>query len=235
MIISKYFLSTFLLILFSSIGFSQNTIQKDPNIATVTIVVADMDNKPREFEKIQFENLESGDKYEGISNEEGKFDIDLPGDAAYSIKIKSIGDAEDYNKLSIPALKENEMYGPMELTIQFEPAREFTLDNVKFFSGKATITNASYSELNELVEFMKLKNKVVVEISGHTDNVGEPESNMKLSVARAEAVRNYLISKSIDSNRILAIGYGETRPVDSNDTEKGRSSNRRTEVRIVSE
>jgi outer membrane protein OmpA-like peptidoglycan-associated protein len=203
--------------------------------ATVTILVTDMDQKPRENEKIIFESIEGGEMYEGVSDKNGEFEINLPGGSAYNIKIKNVGEAEDYNKLSIPALKEGEMYGPMKLTISFEPAREFTLDNVHFFSGKYTLTKASYPELNELVEFMKLKKEIKIEIAGHTDNVGENAANIELSRARADVVRQYLISKGIAGTRIVANGYGEKFPIDSNETENGRSVNRRTEVRIVGE
>ena len=78
-----------------------------------------------------------------------------------------------------------------------------------------------------------------IEIAGHTDNIGSEESNMKLSQARAEAVRNYLISKGIKPERITAKGYGDTQPIayntnpDGSDNPAGRQQNRRTEARIT--
>jgi outer membrane protein OmpA-like peptidoglycan-associated protein len=82
---------------------------------------------------------------------------------------------------------------------------------------------------------MKLKPTLIIEIGGHTDNVGTPESNIKLSQERANAVRNYIINKGIAANRITAKGYGDTMPVADNSTEEGRSKNRRTEVSIIKE
>ena len=76
---------------------------------------------------------------------------------------------------------------------------------------------------------------MVVEIGGHTDNVGDNYSNQKLSEARANVVRTYLLEKGIAPGRITAVGYGETRPVASNDTPEGRQQNRRTEVKILNE
>ena len=87
----------------------------------------------------------------------------------------------------------------------------------------------------DLVEVMKLKKTLVIEIAGHTDNVGSLESNQTLSANRAKSVRNYLIGKGISSSRVTAKGYGETEPVANNMTDEGRQKNRRTEVRIISE
>jgi outer membrane protein OmpA-like peptidoglycan-associated protein len=70
-------------------------------------------------------------------------------------------------------------------------------------------------------------------IQGHTDNVGSNESNLKLSQERAESVRSYLLSKKLPANRVTSIGFGETRPIASNDTEEGKSQNRRVEFVIV--
>jgi outer membrane protein OmpA-like peptidoglycan-associated protein len=70
-----------------------------------------------------------------------------------------------------------------------------------------------------------------IEISGHTDNAGNPKTNQKLSEKRAQACRDYLISKGIDGSRIEAVGYGDQRPVAPNDSEDGRQQNRRIEAR----
>jgi len=89
--------------------------------------------------------------------------------------------------------------------------------------------------LNDLVDALKLKTTMVVEIAGHTDNVGNKTVNQLLSEQRAMSVKNYLSKKGIDSKRIIAKGYGDTVAVADNDTEEGRQQNRRTEVRIISE
>lgn len=203
--------------------------------APVQVVVTDFENKPMEGEKIIFEGLNSKLVYRGISNSEGKFDILLEGGETYLVKIKSVGEAKDYNTLELPVLGKNESYGSIVLTIQFEQPRIFTLDNVEFDFGKSSLTEKSFSELEELTEYMNLKEDLVVEIAGHTDDVGDEESNMKLSEARAETVRNYLISEGISPDRVIAKGYGESQPIAVNSTPEGRQENRRTEVRIISE
>ena len=82
---------------------------------------------------------------------------------------------------------------------------------------------------------MKLKNTLVIEVAGHTDNIGSDESNKKLSKARADAVKQYLIGKGIAATRISTQGYGADRPVALNDSDSNRQLNRRTEVRIIKE
>jgi len=203
------------------------------NSAVINVTVTNFENIPQKGEQIFFENLRTKKIYKGVTNSKGKFDILLKGGEKYQIKIKSIGEADDYNTFEIPALEEDELYAPSTLTIQFELPRTFTLDNVEFESGKSTLTKDSYIELKELLDYLKLKNDINIEIAGHTDDVGDDESNLKLSKARAETVRNYLISKGITPHRVIAKGYGETQPISSNTTEAGRQKNRRTEVRIL--
>ena len=74
-----------------------------------------------------------------------------------------------------------------------------------------------------------------IQIAGHTDNTGEPEANMTLSESRANAVHDYLVSQGISENRLQAAGYGQSRPVDTNDTDEGRKNNRRTELQILTQ
>ena len=74
---------------------------------------------------------------------------------------------------------------------------------------------------------------VKIEIGGHTDNYGSDEYNMKLSQSRCESVVNYLIEHGIAKNRLTAKGYGETVPIDTNETSEGRQMNRRTEFEII--
>jgi len=72
-----------------------------------------------------------------------------------------------------------------------------------------------------------------IEISGHTDNVGKPADNLTLSNNRAKSVVGYLASKGIASQRLVAKGYGETKPVADNTTEEGKARNRRTELKVI--
>ena len=81
---------------------------------------------------------------------------------------------------------------------------------------------------------MKLYPDLKIEIQGHTDNTGDADANLSLSQSRAEAVMNYLVEQGIDESRLTAQGYGDTAPIDSNETDEGRQNNRRTELKIIS-
>ena len=108
------------------------------------------------------------------------------------------------------------------------------LRNIYFDYDKATFQSASYNELNKLETMMKQNAGLNVEISGHTDNYGKAEYNKQLSLKRANAVKSFLTSKGIDARRVTATGYGEERPLVSNDDESdGRSINRRVEFKVL--
>jgi outer membrane protein OmpA-like peptidoglycan-associated protein len=109
------------------------------------------------------------------------------------------------------------------------------LRNIYFDFNKATFKQDSYNELNKLERMLQQNAGMNVEISGHTDNIGTKNFNKFLSQKRAEAVKDYLTKKGIDSRRITAIGYGSAKPLASNDDEEdGRELNRRVEFKVLS-
>lgn len=111
-------------------------------------------------------------------------------------------------------------------------SKSFNLD-VKFASGKSTVTQASEKEINELVVFLKEHPQTTVTIEGHTDSIGRAESNKALSQKRADAVKDLMIKKhGIEANRITAKGYGEEQPVADNATKAGRAANRRVVAKV---
>jgi outer membrane protein OmpA-like peptidoglycan-associated protein len=109
------------------------------------------------------------------------------------------------------------------------------LRNIYFDTGKATLKPESFQELSKLEQMLKENTTYKIEISGHTDKIGSDDLNKRLSQNRANAVVKHLIEKGIDPGRLTAVGYGEERPLASNDDElEGREINRRTEFEIVS-
>lgn len=109
----------------------------------------------------------------------------------------------------------------------------FQLNNVYFEFNKWDLLPESYEELNTVVKFLTDNSKVEIEVSGHTDNIGSDSYNMNLSQKRADAVKNYLVSKKITETRITSKGYGKTKPIAENTTELGREQNRRVEFTIT--
>ncbi|MDD4149950.1 MAG: OmpA family protein [Bacteroidales bacterium] len=213
--------------------FSLNIYSQDPNSAGAAIegIITDFSNNIKIGETIIFENSATNQVYWAISDDTGKFSIKLPYQNNYIIKVKGFNDEQYYTDFSIPALEANQTELYFDIDIQIELPKLFTLNNVYFDTGKATLKPASYEELNNLYEYLSLKKTTIVEIAGHTDDIGSNELNMELSQNRANSVRNYLIRKGISSDRIIAKGYGETQPIAPNDSNENRAKNRRTEVR----
>lgn len=107
------------------------------------------------------------------------------------------------------------------------------LKNIQFELNSSQLQHVSLIELNKLLQLMNDNPNIKVQISGHTDNTGTDEYNMQLSLDRAKAVADYLISKGIDAKRLTWRGYGASKPVADNTTEEGRAMNRRTEFTVV--
>lgn len=107
------------------------------------------------------------------------------------------------------------------------------LKNIYFDFDKTTLKNESFPELNKVVDFLKQNPSVEIEISGHTDSKGSDDYNLTLSQGRSEAVVAYIISQGIDSYRLTAHGYGESKPIDTNDSDAGRANNRRVEFTVL--
>ena len=111
--------------------------------------------------------------------------------------------------------------------------KPFVSHAVSFDVNEFVIKPESNAFLQDMVQFLSQHGNVSIEISGHTDNSGETDSNMALSFNRANAVRDYLISNRIDSARLIAKGYGDTHPIQTNNTPVGREQNRRVEFQKV--
>lgn len=107
------------------------------------------------------------------------------------------------------------------------------LNNIFFQTGSANLYEESLVELDKVAELLRSTPTLRIELAGHTDNVGSSQSNQTLSEQRAKAVYDYLLQRGIDASRLSYRGYGESRPVASNDTEEGRQQNRRTEFTVI--
>lgn len=108
----------------------------------------------------------------------------------------------------------------------------FKLENIFFDLGKSTLKPESKPSLDDLFNILQ-KNPISIELGGHSDSIGSAESNLQLSQERVNSVKNYLVNKGIAADRIVAVGYGEEKPVATNDTDEGRAKNRRVEVKII--
>lgn len=212
----------------------ESVLSKD---APVNVTVTDFKNNPLPNEIMIFKSRKNQNEYQGLTNDKGQFSIRLPSGDVYQIFILGFKDSTSIDSLVIAGLsplEKTKVYDkPQVVTYQFLPAKSFILEDCNFDNGKATLQEGSYQVLDELVAYLVRKDDEKIELGGHTDNVGSAASNLKLSQDRANTVRDYLISKGIDSARLQTKGYGMTMPIESNNTAAGRAVNRRTEVKIL--
>ena len=107
-------------------------------------------------------------------------------------------------------------------------------ERIQFETNKAILLPQSQIVLNEVVKVLKDNPHItLIEIGGHTDNVGDKDKNLLLSQQRAESVKAYIMTQGINGQRMRAMGYGQNVPVASNSNEAGRLQNRRVEFRII--
>ncbi|MFM2305415.1 MAG: hypothetical protein RLZZ367_84, partial [Bacteroidota bacterium] len=142
-------------------------------------------------------------------------------------------DLNTFNLGQIDTIRKDVSIAKLELN------KTYTLQNVLYEFGKSTLTENSKLVLDNLYQIMVENAAFIIELSSHTDAIGSDAANLKLSQARAESCVNYLISKGIAKDRMVAKGYGETKPKVPNTTEDGkddpagRAINRRTEFQII--
>ena len=161
----------------------------------------------------------------------------IPGVLEYRgcppVKKDTDGDGVyDHEDLCVrtPGVRENK--GCPEIKPEEKAALKRAFDNLLFETGKDIIKESSYPSLNELATVMKNNPQSLLVVQGHTDDVGTDEDNQSLSENRALAVKRYLADRGINEARISTYGFGESRPVASNDTDAGRKLNRRVEMNI---
>ncbi len=221
-----------ILIAFTAIQLSAQDLKPTLTQAVLKVFVKDNKDKPQVGQVVSFKSTKDNKEYTGTTNAEGKFTMLIPPGQKYKVTYKIFSTVQNDLTMDMPVSAKPYTF---EYTITATPPRTFTLDNVFFDSGKSTLRPESNKAIDELADYMNLKKTLVIEIAGHTDNVGAPEANLKLSEDRAKAVKQYLQKKGIAADRVSAKGYGDTQPVADNGTEGGKQKNRRTEVRIISE
>ncbi len=199
--------------------------------------------KGRVFDKVTDKGLPSGievtDNESGalihslITDESGNYLVTLPTGRNYSFTVSRKGYLFFSDRFYME--KEN-ADSSFTKDIPLEPIivnASLELKNIEFETGSARLEKSSFVELNKLADLLQENEGLKVEIGGHTDNVGNAADNQKLSQNRAKAVVDYLIEKGIDIKRLLAKGYGSTKPIADNQTEAGRARNRRTEMKVI--
>jgi OOP family OmpA-OmpF porin len=137
---------------------------------------------------------------------------------------------KDDNCPTVAGVKENK--GCPAIKREIVEKVNYAAKKIFFAPGSDKILPASYSALDNVATILKANATLKLVVEGHTDSVGKPASNLVLSQKRADAVKNYLVQKGLDANRLEAIGYGQERVVADNSTPAGRAANRRVELKL---
>jgi outer membrane protein OmpA-like peptidoglycan-associated protein len=214
----------------------------DTPAAKPTVVIADKDKDGTPDAQDACPDIAGPVQYQGCPDTDGDAIVDTkdkcptqPGLAKYEgcpipdTDADGINDEEDKCPQQAGTKANN---GCPEVKEEIKKTVERTAKQLFFVFGKATITTDSYPALNELATIMQEDKTLLLDIEGHTDNVGSDSSNMKLSQQRAEAAKQYLTEKGIAAERISSTGFGESKPVAPNTTSEGRAQNRRIVLKI---
>ncbi|MCH9740837.1 MAG: OmpA family protein [Epsilonproteobacteria bacterium] len=155
-------------------------------------------------------------------------------DANYFIKMKSYDSTFSVTIIKEEAFKQSLVLSPDKIKAELDREGKITLDGIYFDFDKATLKKESTKAILSTVALMQKYPDLVLSVQGHTDNKGDDNYNLKLSTARAKSVKDAIIANSIESERLTSKGFGEQKPVTTNDTDEGRAKNRRVELHKVS-
>ena len=219
---------------------SENTIAKPIMVAEKSLTVfkgnvLDAITKNPIKASIEIILNETGKVYTSLfsNSATGKFLLSLPAGNNYGISVSADGYLFHSENFDLP---KGDGFNSVTKDIELKNilvGSNIALRNVFFNTGKWEVKDDSFAELERLVLLLNDVPSLKIEISGHTDNVGAESFNELLSQRRADAVVNYLVDKGVDEKRLSAKGYGQSNPVDSNDSFEGRAANRRTEFEII--
>ena len=167
------------------------------------------------------------------TDERGNYLITLPIGRDYAFNVNRKGYLFYSENFSLSQKTADSTYN-IDIALQPLVANaSVVLKNIFFDINKFNLRPESQIELNKVVGLLKENPQLTIQINGHTDNAGKPADNLKLSNDRAQAVVSYLVSQAIPAKRLSFKGFGSSQPVADNKTEEGKATNRRTELKVV--
>jgi outer membrane protein OmpA-like peptidoglycan-associated protein len=184
---------------------------------------------------IHYENLLTGEEI-GVTETDpadGSYTIVLPSGVQYGYRAEASNYIAENANLDVTARDKYSEQKQDLFLVPFAVGQTVKLNNIFFQQSKYYLRTNSYPELARLIRIMKDYPTVEIKLSGHTDNQGDPALNLKLSLDRVNEVKKYLSSHGINSSRMTTEGFGDTKPIASNDQEETRSLNRRVEFTIT--
>lgn len=206
-------------------------------VATISGNLLDRNNQPVSAE-IRWEDLQTGKKVGQSKSDpsDGSYYIVLPLGKIYGYYVEKDGFFPISNNID---LKNNAKPIAIDSNIDLVTFKQMIdegiavpINNLFFETGKFTVLSNSYPELKRIAKIIQDKNLKVI-IEGHTDNVGEDAANLTLSEQRANAVKEFLVKEGCNPSQLSTKGFGKTKPLAPNDTDKGRAKNRRVELKLT--
>ncbi len=211
----------------------EEEVQPDP-VVLISGKIKDKNGSPIDA-SITYEHLETGKTVGKVNTnpQDGSYQVFLPYGAKYAYTVE----AENFFALSdnidlTETAEYKEVNKDFELP-KIEVGAVVRINNIFFEKNSDTLLPDSYPELNRLAKMLGEKKELNIRIAGHTDDVGSDTYNQDLSKRRAESVLTYLLTKGISTERLTAVGHGESKPVANNETEEGRAENRRVEFEVL--
>jgi OmpA-OmpF porin, OOP family len=197
--------------------------------------VYDADTKQKLGAKVELIDLKTGKIIQSLKSDSvnGDYLMVLTEGSEYALYVSSPG---YLFRSTFFDYKDPANFNPLSLDVYLDPikaGKSVVLNNIFFATGSYTLEDKSKTELDKIVNFLKLNPKVIIEFGGHTDDVGSDKDNLDLSLKRAKSVYDYIVSNGIPAARLKYKGYGETKPVTPNDTDEHRQLNRRIEFKIL--
>jgi OOP family OmpA-OmpF porin len=170
--------------------------------------------------------------YSTVAAPDGKYRIKIPSVHEYTLRVEAAGFVGNFEKLDVRTYEMKSL----EMNFKLQPIEvgaTVNLKSVLFQQSTYNLLPDSYDELDLVVSFLKANPKVEIQLSGHTDNRGQADHNVRLSQKRVERVKGYLVSKGVNGKRITGKGFGGSKPIADNNSEETRRLNRRVEFTIV--
>jgi outer membrane protein OmpA-like peptidoglycan-associated protein len=204
-------------------------------ITYVKGIVRDKETKKFLEAEVQVVNLKTKEmKFNDITSaDNGEFLAVMPLGSTYAFNAMAAGYLFYSDNFELTTVAAGHPY-LLEIYLEkLKPGGNVILKNIFFDTNKFELLPASVTELTSLLNLMQANTTISIEIQGHTDNVGNAVINQKLSLQRAKAVYDYLLSNKVDAGRLSFKGFGAAVPVATNDTAEGRQKNRRTSFVIT--
>ncbi|MBS1682720.1 MAG: PD40 domain-containing protein [Bacteroidetes bacterium] len=213
------------------------SLKKDLGFASKLIgrVIDAETAKPLKAQVVLIENTTNSVKSRVYTNDStGEFIITIPHGGNYGINTSVEGYLFNSLNFEVPLYSDYQEIETAILMQKVTVGSKAVMKNIFFDIGKSDLKKESVGELERILELMEKNPGIKLQVNGHTDNSGDPGTNKVLSLKRAETVMDFLVNRGVKAERLKAVGFGQERPIVSNDDESGgREINRRTEIEIL--